>query len=98
MKLNITQPIKSLDGTPIKDDQNQELTLKVVLVNALLTQNEEKLTGEEKYKRYSLSKKIYESDEEVELSIEEVAQLKRLIGDLYPPLVVGQVFDILEGR
>jgi len=98
MKLDVTHTIKALDGSPIKDDQDRDLTLKAVLVNALLTQGDEKLSGEEKYKRYTLSKKIYECGGEVDLAVEEVAQLKRLVGDLYPPIIVGQVFDILEGR
>jgi hypothetical protein len=44
-----------------------------------------------------LAKKIF-SDDEVELTVEEVALIKSRVGETFPPLVVGQVYEILENR
>ena len=95
MKINFNQPIKNIQGEEIKD-----LTLKTVSVEALLATfpDEQSLSGEEKAKRYLLATRIYANPEELDLTIEEIAKIKQLIGKGYGPLVVGQAWEILEGR
>ena len=92
MKINFNQPIKSLQGEAIKD-----LTLKVVSTEALLApfDDERSLGGEEKAKRYLLATRVYANDE-LDLTVEEVAKIKQLIGKGYGVLVVGQAWDMLE--
>ena len=94
MKINFNQPIKNIQGEEIKD-----LTLKTVSVEALLAtfSDEQSLSGEEKAKRYLLATRIYANDE-LDLTVEEIAKIKQLIGKGYGPLVVGQAWEILEGR
>ena len=95
MKINFNQPIKNIQGEEIKD-----LTLKTVSVEALLAtfSDEQSLSGEEKAKRYVLATRIYTNPEELGLTVEEVAKIKQLIGKGYGPLVVGQVWEMLEGK
>ena len=95
MKINFNQPIKNITGEEIKD-----LTLKSVSVEALLAtfSDEQSLLGEEKAKRYVLATRIYANSEELDLTVEEIAKIKQLIGKGYGPLVVGQAWEILEGR
>jgi len=99
MKVNFSQAIKDFEGETVKDEMGKELSLSEICVKAILAlfKSEENISGEEKYKRYKLSDKIYNKSE-VELSAEEVAEVKKLVGKMYSPLVVGLVYDILEGR
>ena len=95
MKINFNQPIKNIQGEEIKD-----LTLKTVSVESLLAtfDDERSLLGAEKAKRYVLATRIYANPEELDLTIEEIAKIKQLIGKGYGPLVVGQAWEMLEGK
>lgn len=74
------------------------LTLRYVCLDALLsTRRDETIGGNEKYARWQLSQKISSSDV-VDLTVEELSKLKTLIGDGCAVTVVGQVFDIFEGK
>jgi hypothetical protein len=98
MKLDVTQNVTTLGGTPIKDqDENGnavDATFGMAIVNALLSpvQNEK---GIEKVHKYELARKVYESDT-VELTVEDVALIKQRVLDVFPPLVSGQIVKVLE--
>jgi hypothetical protein len=97
MKLNLNQEFKALNGEVIKSESGN-LTLKSICSEALLnTSPEDKLSGEDKAKRYQLAHNIFNSKAaNFEITVEEVALLKNLIGNLFTPLVVGQAFKFLE--
>ena len=100
MKLNITIPITNLDGTTLLDPESkQAITLKTVLINSLLGTypDETELTGVDKLTRYELSKTIYEANSTCDITTDNIVLIKKLIGKAYATLVVGQVFNILEG-
>jgi len=90
--------LHSLDGSVLQDSATQKITLKNISVNALLTPADEKLAGEEKLKRYNLAQKIYASTAGIDMTTEEIALVKKLIGEIYPPLIVGQTWAMLEGK
>jgi hypothetical protein len=70
------------------------LTLLSAAVVAM-TMPDQEAAGEEKQRRYELAQKLFSG--EVEMTIEEVALLKRLIAKAYPsPLVAGQAWHLLE--
>jgi hypothetical protein len=94
MKIDFKQQIKDIKG-----EQIQDLTLKTVSVEALLAtfEDERSLGGEEKLKRYLLAIKIY-ADDEPDLTVEEIAKVKHLIGKGYGPLVVGRSYQMLEAK
>jgi hypothetical protein len=54
-----------------------------------------KLAGEDKFKRWQIAQKIDEHLE-AEISVEDVALIKRLIGKAFGPIVVGPAFQLLE--
>jgi len=54
-------------------------------------------SGVDKVKKYELAKKVYIGGE-VDLIAEEITLIKERIGDIFAPVIVGQVFDILEGK
>lgn len=98
MKINFNIELKDMDGKPIMETKDKPLLLDKVCVNAVLSEiPDEKTTGEQKLQRFQLAKKIYGAGE-IDVTAEEIVLLKDKIGKLYLPLVVGQVFEILEGK
>ena len=104
MAIDFTQPITNLDGSEIKDADGKPVvsTLGRVAEQALLAvyaderdqSGKETITPEEKFKRWKLASKVQGKD--VNLSIEELALLKKLIGKAFPPLIVGQAWKLLD--
>lgn len=98
MKIDFSKEFKNLNNETLKSGETN-VTLKSICTEALLNSSvEEKITGEEKAKRYNLALEIFASKQKiVEISIEDVAVIKKLVGDFYSPLVVGQAYKFLEG-
>ncbi len=100
MKIDTNQTLKALNGEVLKDNDGQgnavDATLKMAVVNALLAPVQ-KETGLDKVKKYELATRIYKNDE-VELSSEDIVLIKKCVGDNFAPIVVGQIFNILEGK
>lgn len=96
MKLNLNKHIKDLDGKII-----EKVTAKNLIRDALINLSEEdkNMSGDAKYTQFSLALRITEAgDGEVELSSEEITKIKALVGRMFYPLIVGRLFDILEGK
>ena len=104
MQVNFLIEIEDLDGQPIPTvdndgkPTNKNVTLKSISVNALqnITQEDAKMTGEEKVKRFTLAEKIYKADAPIDVSAKDVVTLKELIGKMYAPLIVARAWEILE--
>lgn len=96
MKVNFDKQLVDLDGTIIPDAKGNSAILRGISVDALLAafNDEQNIAGEEKLKRYILAEKIYKKEDD--LSVEELALLKKLIGKAYTPLIVGQSWKIIE--
>ena len=106
-KIDVTQTLKNLDGSDLTDatqicptcgqaTEARTWTLRLVLQNVLMAVvRDENPDGAEKALRYALAMRIHQNDE-VELSVEERAKLKDLVGKVYGPLIVGQVWEMLE--
>lgn len=98
MKVDFNSVIKDLKGEPVKDG-DRDFTLAAVACNALLMPypDEQSLSGADKFRRYKLADKITSANGQgVDLSVEEIADLKKLIGKGYGPLVVGRAYEILD--
>lgn len=100
MVINVTQVLKSFSGQVMLDKDEQgnavEATLRMAIVNALLSPVQ-KETGVDKVKKYELAKKVYQNDE-VDLESEEITLIKTRIGEVFPPLIVGQADELLENK
>jgi len=100
MKIKLTQKIKNLKGENLKDGK-VDIELKAVCVNALLSETPEKeggkVDGNEKMKRFLLAEKI-EKAKELDLKAEEIAKIKAIVGGSFAPLIVGRVYNALEGK
>lgn len=99
MLRNFDQTMKDLEGKPIKDENEKEITLKSIAVGALMASypDEQNLSGEEKFKRYNLAVKINKGGE-IEVSAEDISDLKKLIGKGFSVLAVGSAYKLLEAN
>jgi len=99
MKVDFSQELIGYDGEPLKEGE-KVITLAMICCNALMNQTEEdaKLPGEEKLRRFDLATMVYANKEPSDLKVEDIALLKTLVGKLYGPLVVGPCWKLLEGE
>jgi len=99
MKVKLKQKIFGVDGIKALPNQETEcdMTLKDVCINAIL-QPEKDDTEKQKYEAYELFIKLRDcKTAEIELTTEEIVKLKKKIGGVYIPLILGQAWDYLEG-
>ena len=82
-----------LDNRP----DSPKATLAVISVRALgqIFADEQQLPAEQKVARYKLALRIVDGGVQ-EMSIEEAALLKAVIGKAYSPFVVGAAFSLIE--
>lgn len=98
------KPIDTLnriaEAIRIHSVSKENFTLGGACFNSLMAQfdDEKGLTPEEKFKRGKLAEKIYSAKGEVEVSAEEVAEIKKLIGKAYGQLIVIRTWELLEGK
>lgn len=101
MKVKFNQKVYGVDGTPLKADKGRDLTLKDVCISSILgpagTRPDED-TDEKKYHRFQIYKKIKDGKDEVDLTANEIVDLKKAIGKHQPSLVMGQCWDYLEQK
>jgi hypothetical protein len=92
------------DQPPPREDRDCQMrrpvTLAMAAMRALLAvhDDERALPAEEKFKRGELARKLYESTAggEPVLTVEEMATVKKLIGKGYSPLMVTQIWRMLD--
>ena len=98
MLVKVDGVLRTLSGDTIMDDDGKgnavEATVRMALVNAILAPVQ-KETGMEKVTKYELAKKIHGQDE-VELSVDDIKLIKDRVGEIYAPLIVGQLYERLE--
>jgi hypothetical protein len=97
MKVKIDQVLQDVERQPIKSEKGKSLTMRDVCINSLLTPtqgDDEKV----KWDKYEIYKKLRDAKGEVELKLEELNVLKKCVGKIQPPLLMGQVYDMLENK
>ena len=95
-KINFDVVLTKLGGAALQDDEDQDLTLANAAKQALLVLDD-KQTGEQKYENYCLATKVVAGGD-VTLKSEEISKIKEAIGKYMYPIVVGQAWDLLEGK
>lgn len=97
MKLKINQQLRDVEGNILKGEKERPLTMRDVCINSLLTPvqgDDEKV----KWEKYEIFKSMRDSKEEVDLKIEQITILKKAVGKVQPPLLMGQIWDMLENK
>ena len=109
MKINVTQQLKNLDGTPMVTGKQicqmcgqvvgktEPMTVRLAATRALSAtfRDEQGLTGDEKWPRFHLALKLTNEDEP-DLKAEDVVLIKGLVGKMYGPIIVGRVWALLD--
>lgn len=94
MTKDLDVPMLDMDGEQVTDrvkGVDRPATIKNFIVNSLALLNGEQISGEEKMIRYKLAMRLNEGGEQ-ELTPEELVLIKKTVGTMYAPLIVGQVF------
>lgn len=101
MKVNFDYVFRQISGEEIPNPNktSEHFTLRLAAVNALVAANpKEQISGDEKVKRYLLATRIFSGDDELELTAEEAALVKKVIGDGFGAVIVGQAWGLLDGK
>lgn len=91
MRFNFESPVVDFVGNPILDN-GKPVLLRDTIISALLVAEQE-MEPHKKFYRYMLAQKVFKGDE---VSVEDVAEIKAAIGKHGVPMVVGQVWQLLE--
>jgi len=100
--LDTTFVLVSFDGAALRAPPSAEhpkgsdLTLRNVCCQVLTSQVDPKASGQKKADQFRLATRMFR-DDVVEVTAEDVALLKDLIGKGFGPLAVGPAYDALEG-
>ncbi|MEA3225155.1 MAG: hypothetical protein U9Q07_04330 [Planctomycetota bacterium] len=98
MKIKFTTLMTDLDSKPIKeptgDGETKTVTLGDMCERQLLNNMDEK-DAAKRVEMFHLAMRIHGTSKEIEISVEECALLKKLIGN-YNPLICGQCWDLLD--
>jgi hypothetical protein len=89
-------PNKVENNQLVEDKSKPPITISSIIVTNLLGEDS-KATPTERFDNFRLASKIKDAKSEVELTIEEIATIKKKIGENPMPLVVGRVWEVLEG-
>lgn len=109
MKIDMTQQLTNLDGTPIITGKqvcqmcgqvvsdSEPMTVRVAAVRALTAtfRTEQDLPGEKKVERFHLALKLTDEDEP-DLKAEDIVLIKKLTGMMWGSVVVGRMWAILD--
>jgi len=97
MKVNTNITLKTFTGEVMKDNldgQAVDATAQIAIVNAILSPVQKEL-GQDKIIKYELAKKVYSNDE-VDLNEDEIKLIKERVGEIFAPIIVGQIFELLH--
>lgn len=95
MKINFETNVTNLDGKEIKDEKGKEVTFAFLVIDALLA-NDKELNGKQKIIRFELAQKVYSKSQEY--TVEEAALIKEIAGKLLSTIVVGFLFQLIDGK
>lgn len=94
MKIDFSRKIPNLDGTtPPENPQLCEISVQSLVT---LSDADRQTTGQQKLELAELAQKIHKAAV-VELPVEDVALIKKRIGQLHAPIIVKGAWDLLEG-
>lgn len=100
MLIKVETPLRNMDGQVMKDNvdgQAVDATLRMAMVNSILSPVE-KESGMDKVKKFNLAERIHDAVDNVDLTVEEISLIKERVGVVFPSLIVGQVWKLLEGK
>jgi hypothetical protein len=98
LKLPLDVVLLNTDDTTAKDEKGADVTLRTALIRAVLSEFDgqmQPLKGEAKLQRYDLYRALKKGTGDTDFTPEEVVVM-RSAALIYPPLVCGQIRDLLS--
>lgn len=94
MKIDLDIVLKGTDDADLTEN-GKPVILRDILVNSLMSLSKQDvgISGVDKYKRYELAMNL-----DGNLKSEDITLIKKLVGQMYTPLIIGRVYDILEKK
>ena len=100
MQLKTGTVITGLNHTPLlMEDGKTQFTVREVCVRALAndwSSKGDRPTGDDKFKRGKLAQRVWD-EEVVELTAEDAALLKLLVGYGFTPVAIAFLYPLLDG-
>lgn len=108
MKVDFTPKLVSITGESLEVMEKRgtkeklvQMTLGSACSEAMLGMgpDDAKETGKSKFERWEIASKIVKAEKSkkaIEMTVEDISQIKKRIGQMFGPLVVGPVYTVLE--
>jgi hypothetical protein len=100
MKVDFSKELIDLDGKTVDSSATDKTpaTVRKVVCGALIASypDEANLNPEEKVKRWNLALRVQKELDPIDFKTDEIALMKKLVGKAYGPMIVGQVWEVLE--
>lgn len=115
MKIKVNTPITSLKGDIVDEEvvtardksgnplttERRPVRVSKCIIDALMTtyKDDHECSGEVKIQRFEISEKIQNAESSVDLTIDELALVKKYIDKVgFNPLVYKRVIDVIENK
>lgn len=89
------EPIPRPDPTPENKERTVEATMADVIQAELLREDPTGLPTE-RFESYLIAKRIKKGSGEIDLTVEELALIKKISGKNPNPLIVGRIWEMIE--
>lgn len=98
MKILLDGVITNLLNQPMKEPDGAAVTLRNILIGALLNaEDQNRLDVVAKQRRFAQALRFQlHKENTIDLTAEEIAELKKLVCPLFNTLVSGRAFELLE--
>ncbi len=95
-KVKLDVPLMNLKGSAPLKREGDDLTMQQIIAESLVLHDpNERIDGTEKAKRFLLAMRV-QKEVDPELKSGDIELIKKVIGAFQGPLVVGQVFEVLD--
>lgn len=98
MKINLQTKLVDLNKSEIKNEKGEVVVVKTILTQALLMGGQDEKDSTVKYNRWKLLNQINDAKDEIDLTPEQLVELKKLTNETYGVLIFGQISDVLNGE
>ncbi len=92
--------LKESKPNPDKDAEDpvitSDVTLGYALINVLANGGAQESDGELKFKQFMLAKKVHETEDLIDLSVEEIARIKVLASPMFTAVGLGAIYIALD--
>jgi hypothetical protein len=97
MEISVNQPIIDLDGNELVEE-GKPITVGLVIFRSLLGayQDEQNLSGEEKFSRGELAMRVKSAEDSLILKAEDIVLIKKLVAKMFTTFIVWQMWRILD--